>query len=148
MSNTDGPGPGPEYQPQSPPSGNWRDMRRADRDTRRAMRHGDWGGMPIGGVIILIVGLIFLAGNFGFHLPDNWWAIFVLVPAVAALVSAVRFWREDGAMTNRVAGAAIGGVLMLAVALALFFGVNWGIFWPVILIIIGAGIILRGSWRR
>lgn len=106
-----------------------------------------WGGLPMGGIIILIVGVIFLANNFGFHLPANWWAVFVLVPAVAALVTAIRFYRVDKAMSARVMGSATGGVLMLAIALALFFGVNWGMFWPVILIIIGGGIVLRGYWR-
>lgn len=134
-------------------SPNWRDMRRAEKAQRRAERgewrgrHGDWGGLPIGGVIILIVGVIFLARNFGFYLPDNWWAVFVLIPAAAALVTAARFYRADGTMSGRAWGSAVGGVLMLAVALALFLGVNWGAFWPVLLIIVGAGIIFRG-WRQ
>jgi hypothetical protein len=132
----------------SRPAGpNWRDMRRAERAERRAQRHGDWGGLPIGGVIILLVGAVFLARNFGFNLPDNWWAIFILIPAAATLVTAARFYRADGSMSGRAWGSAIGGVLMLAVALALFLGVDWGAFWPVILIVVGAGIVFRG-WRQ
>lgn len=132
---------------------NWRDMRRAEKAQRRADRgewrgrHGDWGGLPIGGVIILIVGTIFLARNFGLNLPDNWWAIFVLIPAAATLVTAVRLYRADGHMSGRAWVSALGGVLMFAVALALFLGVNWGVFWPVLLIIVGAGIVFRG-WRQ
>jgi phosphatidylserine synthase len=123
-------------------------MRRAERDERRMNRsRGDWGGLPIGGVIILLVGLIFLARNFGLDMPDNWWAIFILIPAAATLVSAVRFYRVDGTMSARAWGSAVGGVLMLAIALALFFGANWGVFWPVILIIVGVGIVFRG-WRQ
>jgi hypothetical protein len=128
-------------------SGNWRDQRRAERWARRAERHGDWGGLPIGGFIILAVGLVFLAGNFGFHLPERWWAILILIPGVAALVSAMRFYRTDG-KSPRVYGSAVGGLLMVALALALFFGVNWGVFWPIILIVVGASIVARGYWQR
>ncbi|MDO8360757.1 MAG: hypothetical protein Q7T08_12050, partial [Devosia sp.] len=121
---------------------------RAERHARRGAMLDHWGGIPIGGLIILVVGVIFLADNFGFHLPERWWALFVLIPAAGALVSAVRFYRQDGNLSTRVAGAATGGVLMLAIALALFLGLDWGMFWPVILIIVGAGIITRGYWPR
>lgn len=132
-------------------TGDWREQRRAEKHARRdAWRNGrhEWAGMPVGGVIIIAVGVIFLAGNFGLRLPQNWWAIFVLLPAAAGLVSAARFYRVDGALTSRVVGSATGGVLLLAVALALFLGVNWGMFWPVLLIIVGGGIVARGYWRR
>lgn len=130
------------------PTGDWRDQRRAEKHARRDAMRDRWGGVPIGGLIVLVVGVIFLAGNFGLHLPPRWWALFVLVPAAGALVSAARFYRQDGNLSTRVVGAATGGVLMLAIALALFLGVNWGMFWPVILIIVGAGIIARGYWPR
>jgi phosphatidylserine synthase len=131
----------------SDPRGNWRDQRRAERWARRTERHGDWGGLPIGGLIILAIGLLFLAGNFGFHLPDRWWAIVILIPGAAALVSAVRFYRMEG-KSPRVYGSAIGGLLMIALALALFFGVNWGVFWPIILIVVGVSIVARSYWQR
>lgn len=132
----------------TPPGGDWRDQRRAERHARRDARHGMMGGLPIGGLVILALGVVFLAGNFGFHLPERWWAVVILIPAVAAIVSAIRFYRVDGTMNPRVFGPAIGGVLLLALALALFFGFNWSMFWPVILIVVGAGILLRGRWRR
>lgn len=130
------------------PGGDWRAQRRSERQARRAERHGDWGGLPTGGIIVLAVGVLFLASNFGVHLPEHWWAILILIPAASALVSAARFYRIDGGAGPRVYGSAIGGALMLAIALALFFGLDWGIFWPVILIVVGAGIVLRSYWQR
>lgn len=129
-------------------SGDWRDQRRAERQARRETRRDMMGGLPIGGLILLAIGVIFLAGNFGFHLPERWWAVVILIPAVAAIVSAIRFYRTDGTMNARVTGSAVGGVIMVALALALFFGLNWGMFWPVILIVVGASILMRNYWRR
>ncbi len=135
----------------SGPSGNWRDQRRAERDARRGARHEmmgrSWGGLPIGGLIVIAIGVIFLLGNFGFHLPPHWWAILLLVPAVGLLVTAIRFYRLDNTMGGRVMGPAIGGVVLLVMALAIFFGLNWGLFWPIVLIVVGAGIIARRGWR-
>ena len=102
------------------------------------------------GLIVIAVGVIFLAGNFGIAipLPDRWWALFIFVPAAASLVTAARFYRIDERITDRVVGPAIGGALMLAVASILFFDLDWGMWWPVLVIIVGLGIVVRGTARR
>jgi len=154
MSDADAPNPSND-QTSTGPTGNWRDMRRAERDARReAWRSGrrdmmghSWGGFPIGGAIIILIGVVFLLGNFGFHLPPHWWAVLLLIPAVGLLVTAIRFYRMDSTMSGRVVGPAVGGVLLLGMALALFFGLNWGLFWPIILIVVGIGIVVRRGWR-
>lgn len=129
------------------PTGDWREQRRAERDSRRQWRHDmrghGFGGLPIGGIVIIAIGVIFLLGNFGFHLSPHWWAILLLVPAVGLLVTAIRFYRVDNSFTGRAMGPAIGGVILLAMALAIFFGLNWGLFWPIVLIAVGAAIIAR-----
>jgi hypothetical protein len=114
-------------------------------------RRGDaWPVVPLAGVAVVAVGVIFLARNFGlyFPLPDRWWAIFILLPAGGALVSAARFFRVDGGISNRVIGATTVGVLMLTTALILFLDLEWDRFWPVMVIIVGLGIIARGYRRR
>ncbi len=67
--------------------------------------------------------------------------------AAATLVSAARFYRIEG-LSNRAIGAATGGALMLATALILFFDLRWSLYWPVLVIIVGLGILARGSRRR
>ena len=121
-----------------------------DRAADRHDRHEIWPAIPLAGIIVVAVGLIFLLGNFGFQipLPQRWWALFVLVPAAGALVTAARFFRQDGGFTSRVAGSATGGVLLLAVALILFLNLSWAMFWPVLVIIVGLGIIARGYRPR
>lgn len=149
--DTTGPAGGP-----TGPSGDWREQRRAERWARREEKwtrrgerwggHG-WGGFPIGGAVILILGVIFLLGNFGFHLPAHWWAVLILIPAVGLLVTAIRFYRADNTMNGRAMGPLIGGIILLGLALAILLGLNWGIFWPLVLIVVGLAIIARRGWR-
>jgi phosphatidylserine synthase len=111
---------------------------------------GNCPGISIAGLAVVLVGAVFLARNFGMNLPlpDRWWAIFILLPAAASLVQAARFYRFDERFSSRVAGSATAGVLMLAVALILFLNLKWAVFWPVMVIIVGLGIIARGTARR
>ena len=154
--NTSSPGPrgnDPAGPPNATgPTGNWRDMRRAERDARRGARHDmmgqGWGGFPIGAIVLIVVGVVFLLGNFGFHLPPHWWAVLLLIPAVGLLVAAIRFYRVDNTFAARAMGPAVGGVILLAMALAIFFGLNWGLFWPIVLIAVGAAIIARRGMPR
>jgi hypothetical protein len=120
------------------------DLDRSDRPQRDAT----WPGVPLVGIVL--VGVIFLARNFGwdFPLPDRWWALFVLIPAAGALVTAARLYNQDGRLSERAIGAATVGALMLASALILFFDLDWGTWWPVMTIIVGVGILARGMGRR
>ena len=115
----------------------------------RRPRDVSWPGVPLVGLGIVIVGVIFLARNFGFDfpLPDRWWALFILIPAGGALVTAARLYNQDGRLTERVIGAATVGALMLATALILFLDLDWGDWWPVMVIIVGLGILARGMRR-
>jgi hypothetical protein len=40
------------------------------------------------------------------------------------------------------------GALMLATALILFFDLEWSMYWPVMVIIVGLGILARGGGNR
>ena len=163
MSDPNIPSPGPAADPAASsnstgpgPTGDWREQRRAERDARRQERHGmrhemmghGFGGFPIGGLVIIVIGVIFLLGNFGFHLSAHWWAALLLIPAVGLLVTAIRFYRVDNSFNGRAMGPAIGGVILLAMALAIFFGLNWGLFWPIVLIAVGAAIVARRAGFR
>jgi uncharacterized membrane protein len=134
---------------QTPPTREeWRDMRRDDREAHRAWRRSGYGGPAVGGVILIVIALVLLAQNLGFHLPDNWWAAFLLIPAGGSLVAAVRAYREDGSFSRRASGGLIAGLIFLGLAIALYLGVNWGLLWPVILLVIGIALVARGYVRR
>jgi hypothetical protein len=124
-------------------------MNDLDRN-ERPQRDVTWPGVPLVGLGIVLVGVIFLARNFGwdFPLPDRWWALFVLIPAGGALVTAARLYNQDNRLSERVIGAATVGLLMLTTALILFFDFDWSAWWPVMVIIVGLGILARGMGRR
>ncbi|MEO8668818.1 MAG: DUF5668 domain-containing protein [Bauldia sp.] len=130
----------------SPGPGDWRN----ERDREGGERHGHgWGGPWIGGVILIVIGVIFLLQNFGWQMPKNWWAAFILIPAVGSLMAARRTYEANGGqLTGAVIGPAVAGVLFVVMAVALFLGIDWGAFWPIILILIGGGIMARTMWRR
>ena len=138
--NTGGTGPSGGQTP------NWRDLRHEERQARRAAM-GPVGRWPIGGLVIVAIGVIFLLGNFGMQLPARWWAILLLVPAAGMLVAAIRFYRVDNTLGGRAMGPLIGGLFMLGLALAVFFGLNWSFFWPLVLIVVGVAIVSRRFTR-
>lgn len=135
--------------PQSPsPSSepDWRESRRAERRQRLVSRYG-WIGPGMGGLILVLLGVIFLAQNFGYPVPDKWWTIFLLIPAFGALYAARNAYQRDGRLNGETTAALIGAITLLAIAAALLFDFAWGMLWPLALIAVGGGILLRAYWR-
>ena len=59
--------------------------RRIRIDERRTRRHG--GGWA-GGAILIGLGILLLLQNFGNYQFDNWWAFFIMIPALGAFSNA------------------------------------------------------------
>jgi putative effector of murein hydrolase len=94
------------------------------------------------GLVLIAFGGVFLLQNAGFAvLPDNWWALFILIPAVAAFASAWTLYQQDRQFTPRVIGLITGGLVPLTIALIFLF--DFGGAWPILLVVIGAGMLLR-----
>lgn len=111
-----------------------------------SQRHssGPW----IGGGILIVVGVVFLLQRMGYSLPSNWWAIFIAIPAVAALISAWRAYQATGTLNGPARGGLVSGVILAVIAIALFFSVDLGAIWPVLLILLGIVVIAGAYWRR
>ncbi|HLF28942.1 MAG TPA: hypothetical protein VJG32_21660 [Anaerolineae bacterium] len=92
----------------------------------------------VGGVILIVLGLVFLVQNLtGFEL-GNWWAIFILIPAIGSLATAWRIIQANGGrVTPAARGPLTGGLILITVAAVFLFNLDWGAIWPVFLIIIG-----------
>jgi hypothetical protein len=93
-----------------------------------------------GGIALIALGLILLVQNyFGVELR-NWWALFILIPAVGALASGYYTWRAGNIAAA--AGSLMVGLVLVAVAGIFLLELPWRLAWPVLLIIAGIGIIL------
>lgn len=111
-----------------------------DAARREDRRSSQW----IFGLILICVGLFFLLGTvFPFNFLANWWALFILLPAAYNLNRAYQSYRHHGHLTDGARGNLIGGLLIGTVGLIFLFGLNWGVVWPVFIIIVGIGALLR-----
>lgn len=109
----------------------------SDRQTSR--------GNLVGGVVLVAIGLIFLFANLTDFYLNNWWALFILIPAVANFAKAYESYRDHGRFTKQARGSLTGGLILTLIASAFLFSLDWGLIWPVFLIIGGAAVLL-GGW--
>jgi cell wall-active antibiotic response 4TMS protein YvqF len=106
------------------------------------MRSGEW----ILGLVLIAIGAIFLLEQAGLPvLVGNWWALFILIPALAAFAAAWRLYRQEGRLTAQSIGLITGGLVPLTISMIFLFNFNFGYAWPVLLLVIGAGILVRGA---
>ena len=109
------------------------------------MNNNERGGW-IFGLVLIAVGGIFLLQNAGLPLlVGNWWALFILIPAVAAFGAAWNIYRQTGRLTSQAIELATGGLVPLTIAVIFLFNFNFGYAWPVLLLVIGGGMLLRSG---
>lgn len=128
----------PMNDPQSEPL-----SRREARQQRRAAPKS--GGLTwVAGIILILLGAAALMQNYGsFTIPlDNWWALFVLIPALGALDKAWQMYREaDNRLTAAARGSLLAGFILLVVTAVLLFDLSWQLFGPILIILVGLGIL-------
>ena len=120
--------------------------RREARRQRRAERHTNGGSTWIAGVILIILGGAFLMQNMGkFSFPfTNWWALFILIPAIGAFERALHSYREaNNQMTSQVSGSILVGIVLSLVTLGFLFNIGWTYFGPALIILVGLGILFN-----
>jgi uncharacterized membrane protein len=120
----------------------WRAQRRAWREERHEMRNNSapW----IGGVVLIAIGLFFLLQNFGLLFLHNWWALFIMIPAAGAFASAYAMYRNSGNRLSYPArGSLVGGIFFTLLTAMFLFDLNFGLFWPILLIFAGVGLLLN-----
>ncbi len=97
----------------------------------------------IAGAGLILVGLVFLLQNVAGFSLQNWWALFILIPAVGSLWTAWSLYSRNGRRFSPAArGPLTGGIVLLTVAAFFLFNVDWGTAWPVFLIIAGAAVLV------
>ena len=116
-----------------------------------APHRGRHAGGWLVGVIVIAIGVVFLGQNLGWWSGwslNNWWALFILIPAFGSLAGA---WRQYVANGRRFGGDVgrplLIGLLLVFVTLVFLLELDWDYIWPVVLILVGVGLLL-GRWRR
>ena len=103
--------------------------------------YGSW--MP--GIVLIVLGAIFLAENYLGSTLHNWWALFILIPAFGALGVAYEDLRAGD--PEAAIGPLIGGLAFLALTVAFLLDLPIGQLWPVGLIVVGIALLVgRRSW--
>jgi hypothetical protein len=97
------------------------------------------------GAILILLGIIFMLQNFTLFSLNNWWALFILIPAIGSFERARREYRESGHMNTIARNSAAWGVLLTLVTAVFLFNLSWSLFLPLILIVIGLILLVTGN---
>jgi LiaF transmembrane domain len=145
------PTPGNEPQsnlPNQPEYVDRREERRRERELRREARWSRRGGGWFAGAVLILLGVIFLLENAGLLTTQNWWALFILIPAFGAFSEAWNHYQDAGNhLTSAVRGALFVGLILVLVTFAFLFGVSGALFWPALLIVAGLGLLANAMLR-
>lgn len=105
------------------------------------------------GLVLIFGGAIILLNQLNI-LPFilNWWALLILFPAFGTLINAYNRYRSTNDLFEMgVMIPALVGLFMLLLFVSLLFGnavdLNLKVYWPIILVVLGLGLII-GHWRR
>lgn len=113
------------------------------RAERRAARYAG-GGAWIIGLAFIAFGVIIMLQNAGVLYLHNWWALFILLPALGSFATAYGVYRNNGSRVNAVVrGSIIGGLVFTAIATAFLFELNFSLVLPAVLILAGVGMLFN-----
>jgi hypothetical protein len=110
-------------------------------------------GAVAAGLVVVLIGLVFLADNFGIDFRffgwHNWWALFILVGAASPAGRAIDRYRSVGTIDAQVAHSTISALAVVAVAMIFLLGASFGQWWPIFLVIGGLSMLVsRGKSKR
>lgn len=103
----------------------------------------------IGGAILIALGILLLLQNLtGFSL-NNWWALFILIPAAGAFGRAWQGYQHAGGRLSAEASRPlVGGIVLLLVTAIFLFGWSWTIFGPALLILLGVSLLFTSAFPK
>ena len=98
-----------------------------------------------GGLFMVVMGIVFLAHNTVFDaLGAHAWLLFLAIPIYWILFAAYRAYLEAGRrFTTEVGNRLLWGLFPFAIIGWGALGLDYALIWPVTIIIIGAGMVLR-----
>lgn len=105
-------------------------------------------GSLTGAFILIVIGIIFLLDNAWGIKVGNWWALLILIPAIAAFSRAWSLYKNKGRFNPEAASSLTGGLILSLVAFIFLFSLDWGKVWPAFLVVIGLGALIGALSRR
>jgi hypothetical protein len=132
-----------EQPPESQPLDRYEE-RRQRREARRAARRMSGQGAWIVGAILILLGGVFLLQNLGVTgmYFNNWWALFILIPAFGAFERGLHSYREAGnQLTSGARNGFFTGSILLLVTIVFLFNLDWTYVGPIILVVAGVAIL-------
>jgi hypothetical protein len=121
------------------------DMDTAKVESASSERESCGPGMSwVPGLILIGIGAFFLLQNFTDFELHNWWALFILIPAFGSFGNFWRITRNEGRINSDARGSLIGSMILFFIAAIFLFGWDWGVVWPIFLVIGGIGALLSG----
>lgn len=108
------------------------------KDEPDKRQHWPW----LGGAILILIGIILLVGQFTDYHLNNWWALFILIPAVSAFANAWGEYNRHRRITKGVRGGIVSGIILTFLTLVFLLGLDFSRLWPVFLIVGGLSMLL------
>jgi len=101
------------------------------------------------GFALIAVGAILILQRTGLMGPNfNWWAMFIFIPAIGALSTAWHIFTKKRRITGGVRSSFGSFVVLGTLATILLLGLNWRIWWPLMVIAPGFSVFLGGFVDR
>ena len=110
------------------------------KETEKYTRDDD--STKIFAVVLILVGIAILVNYFTDYSLENWWALFMLLPAGYIFMTIWRDYKENGRLSRKSSSSIIPGLVMIAMVAIFLFNLSWAIFWPVTIIAVGFSILL------
>ena len=107
------------------------------------------GASLVVGVILILLGLAFLLERSGYlALTGNWWAVFIYIGAIACFANAWRSYRATRVFGSAATGSLTWGLVLTVVGSIFTFDLLWDVWWPMILIAVGVGVVAGNLLNR
>ncbi len=121
-----------------------KEIQEEERQPMEGKHHHDHISRITGGLILIVLGVLFLLATFGHISWGDWWAYFLVGLGIILIIdvvirSVVPEYQQDPT------GKLIGGVVLIIIGGAFIFGfTRW---WPLIIIAVGVVIIFTSLFR-